>query len=1489
MKIVDWNFIGFQLTYCYYLNTLLVKCHDVVLESDLGKGYRLKGSRRRFTIQAIIWLVVMVAAVIFLPNMSSLVREKGQTKLPSSAKSQVAQVIQNHWGRGQNNTRQVVVVFNNGDSPLTDTQKQEIDGTIQRFKVQKSKYHVKSMTAASDNAAAKKQLISKDKSTELLQLMVGKNQTVSNMTKNITEGAKTSGVKTYVTGSDILNDDFTQETETGIQKTEIITVIFIFIVLTLVFRSPITPLVSLLSVGVSFIISLSVVMNLVDKVNFPLSNFTQVFMVVVLFGIGTDYNILLFDQFKEELSHGDSPVAATGRALKIAGRTILYSGSSLLIGFSALGLANFSIYRSAVGVAIAVAILLLVLLTLNPFFMALLGPRLFWPTKKFAGGSTSKMWHGIAFNSVRYPIIALVVILGVSLPFVLTYNNELNYDTLAELNDTIPAKQGFKVVQSHFSKGTAEPSTLYIKTDHALNNEKDLKAIDSLTKQLQKVKGVKTVASVTQPGGSAISDLYVGKQLGTVTSGMKTAGSGLTKISDGLDTANGKLKKANVAGSVKDVKKLADGSKQVSDGLSELNGKTGTLASGTSQLASGANTLKTGLVTYTNGVYTVNSGLNQLNSKTGTLASGVNQLASGSNQVTSGLNQLNGKTGTLSSATGQLASGSSQVASGANSLKSNLVTYTNGVYTVNNGLDQLNSKTGTLKSGITQLFDGTQSLTNGLDQLDNSKKSISDGTATLSTSVSKLQGGSSEVSQGLNQLAEQIKAGNSSVSASDLAKLVSGLQAINGNMQTLIDNSSDLPASMTALNQAATSTKQSQSAISSDMTAIKGALESAATADAAGSQSSSTTSVNGNTVADAAVAAAGSSATAEQKSAISSAVTSAVNAQNSANAKTSSSTATTKANSSAASGLSALSDLQKQLTAMNAATDQLQTLSTKLSKLSSLGTLANASIDANNKSISAVQGLQKSLSSMQELETAVGKLSNGSNQVTSGLGELQTGTDTLAAKLNQYTTGVSSAASGANKVNNGVSGLNSQVPTLTSAISALSQGTNKLNANSGALNAGTTQLASGATQVATGNGQLNAQVPTLANGVSRLASGSSQVSTGLGTLQGQIPTLTGAISALSSGTNQLVSNSAALNGGASKLAQGATELNANVPALVSGVNKLNTGAKQVADGNATMYTTMQGLVGQMQELQTGLKTASDGTKKINKGVGSANSYLTGLKDSDASKTYYVPKSVLKGKTYASALKAYMSEDNHATKLTIVLNTNPSSKSAMNKISSIQTQAQNSLKGTALDGATIAIGGQTSETNDTQAIASSDFIRTAAIMLIGILIALMVITRSVLQPFYILGTLLLAYIMSLSITRILSNWFLGQSMLTWNTPFFGFIMLIALGVDYSIFLMMKYREFDNSAATPSTRIVRASAVIGAVVLSAALILSGTFAALMPSGVLTLIQVAMVVIIGLIILVFFIPTVIPSLIRLTYPLTDRMENEGTAEESTKRHQK
>ena len=278
------------------------------------------GSKKRYIVQAIIWVVLLIASLITLPNINQLVREKGQIKLPSDLTSQVADNIQNHWGRHEDNTRQVVVVFNNGDRKLSANQQDNIDATINSFKHQEKKYHIKSMTAPNENKYTRAQLISKDKTTEILQLNVDKNITVAKTRELITKGAKTPGVKTYVTGSDILNDDFISETQEGIKKTETITIVFIFIVLALIFRSPLTPIFSLLSVGISMLISLSVVMNLAKHFNFPLSNFTQVFMVVVLFGIGTDYNILMFDQFKEELSKGLSPLQATRRSLRIAGK-----------------------------------------------------------------------------------------------------------------------------------------------------------------------------------------------------------------------------------------------------------------------------------------------------------------------------------------------------------------------------------------------------------------------------------------------------------------------------------------------------------------------------------------------------------------------------------------------------------------------------------------------------------------------------------------------------------------------------------------------------------------------------------------------------------------------------------------------------------------------------------------------------------------------------------------------------------------------------------------------------------------------------------------------------------------------------------------------------------------------------------------------------------------------------------------------------------------
>lgn len=1221
-------------------------------------------------IALIVWIGIILISIFSLPNIDQLVRSHGDTKIPSAAQSQIANRIQSKWGYGQGNTTQVVAIFNNGNKKLTADQKENINSTINYLRDNKKKLGIKDITAASDNAETRKQLISKDKTTELVQVLVSKDHgSYKTIDRELTKAVKTPNVKSYITGGDILNEKFSEATQEGVKKTEIIAAIFIFIVLILVFRSPIVPLISVFTVGVSFITTLSIVTNLVSRANFPFSNFTQVFIVVVLFGIGTDYNILLYDQFKEQLSKGEDRHTASKKAIRTAGRTILYSGSSVFIGFLALGLSKFSIYKSAVGVALGVAVLIVVLLTLNPFFMHVLGKKMFWPSKKFDGHSQSKMWHALANSSILHPLIALALVLLLTVPFVITGSGTLNYDDLDELSDTLPEKVGFNVVKDHFSAGTAEPSTLYIRSNKRLDNEKTLKLVDQITKQLQKEKGIKTVASATQPGGSEIGKLYVKGQVKTVTTGIDKAHTGLNTIGKGLTSASDQLAATNMSSGLNSVQKLIDGTEVLRNGSLKIT-------SGANQLSSGASK--------------ISSGVSSMGTQMEPLVSGLNQYAGGVDTLSSGLSQLGNRSGDLTS--------------GSQSLLNSAQKLSTGVSTLNSAAVQIDS------------------------QLDTLQQSLSDGNAAMS----EFSGLSSKVKE-LKELAPSQNAINS------LEQLAPLLTEAKKKLASVNSSFASLDKVSTALTSAA---KDSEQAAASNTDALK-------TLKLVDKSTQSTLSSADKQK----LATAESQIYAGAKKAGASAQTIKTTGETLSSVKTQ------------------VASLEKELDAVNIDSNTL----TELKQLETVMKKANTLMNSTNISESQL----KELSSLgTQLQSASGSIS----------------------KLKQFTAGVEQLNTQVNKNSalvNGVSQLNSGINTYASKV----------------------QLAS--------------------SGASTLASKSSELTSGVGTLTSGLGTLTSSLNQLSSGASTLASST---------------------PAMTSGLDQEVSGQKQ-------MYSTLKGLSGKVTTLQSGLKTAAKGTKTIGSGMTTANSYLNGMGNSAVGKTFYIPAKQIHGKSFKPVLKTYYSEDRKATKLTIVLDSNPNSAASMKKSKAIQKQVKDDLRGTSLKDATVAMGGQTSQTADINKVAGNDFTRTAAIMIVGILIALMFVTRSILMPFYIIGTLLLAYYSSLGITKAISNMLLGQSMLTWNTPFFGFIMIIALGVDYSIFLMMRYRD-SNKSLKPSARILEASGVIGAVILSAMIILSGTFAAMIPSGVLTLIQVALVVIIGLIILIIIIPVLLPALIKLTY---------------------
>ncbi|MEL4236101.1 MMPL family transporter [Lactobacillus amylovorus] len=1197
----------------------------------------------------IAWVLILIISVVALPNITELTNAHSDITLPSNVESNVAQSIENNWGAKKKNTYAIALVFNKEHGKLTDADKQAINNTLDKFTNDKSKYGIKDTLLPDSNIATRKKLQSKDGTTWVAQFNVSKKgRTVEQVYNQMNRDVKTQGLRTYVTGADVLQHDFSASIQEGIKKTEAITVVFIFIVLIIVFKSPIVPLISLLTVGVSFLTSFSIVTNLVEHANFPFSNFTQVFMVIVLFGIGTDYNILLYDKFKEDLGKGMDKYKAMHDALRNAGKTILYSGSSILIGFTALSLAKFSIYRSAVGVAVGVAVLLVVLLTLNPFFMAVLGKKMFWPVKKFTGESDDKLWHGISASTLKHPIIYLAVLAVVTVPFMLMYSGHLNYDDTDEIADSVPSKQGLLVVQKHFSKGMAEPSYLYIQSKHRLDNEENLKLIDQLTRQLQQSKDVSFATSVTQPYGQPIDMLYVNNQLNTVNDGVDQARSGLGKLSKGAN-------------------KVANGANRLRDGADQLQDGTGQLQSGAQQLVGGTSRLQ-------NGAQQLQSGATRLQSGSGQLVSGADRLRSGAGQLQSGAVRLQTGAGRLESGTHALQSGASSLVSGANRLK--------------NGANSLQS--------------GTQQMVNQLQQLSSQLSTQLSGSN--KQQLAQLQTALPQINSGIQQLNQQ-------VSGLDISGLTSQLSGLSDKISA---------AESSAKDQAAGAVKQASSAAG-----------------------------------DAAIAAL-------EKSGV-------------------------KIDSSQAAAAKA---------AANAVGDQAS------GQVKNSSSSAAGNIDTNS--------LSSMTSPVSQLKQAVAQLAQASNKALPGAA---TALNQLSSGLTQVQSAASQGVAGAQRLNSGAGQLSSGLGSLSSGASRLGAGVNRLNNGAGQLNTGLGTLANGA--------------GTLNNGLGTLANGAGTLNTGLGTLAN----------------------------GAGQLNNGVGQLASQAPQLISGIGQLNSGAGQLASGAGK-------LASRVPQLTTGIDT-------VNSGLGQGETYLKGLGSSAAADTFYIPKEFLKNDMFKKSMDVYLSPDKKSAQIIVVFNSNPSATEATDESQELSAMAKKSFQGTALKNATVAMGGQSSKIKDTKSVASGDFIRTAAIMLIGIGIALMFVTRSLLQPVYILGTLLIAYLCSLSINQWIVKAVLGRSMLTWNTPFFSFIMLIALGVDYSIFLMTRYNELkEEGFTTPSSRILKACAIIGTVVISAAIILGGTFAALIPSGIPTLIEVALTVDVGLLILVFILPITLSAAVKLTY---------------------
>lgn len=329
------------------------------------------------------------------------------------------------------------------------------------------------------------------------------------------------GLRLGLSGSASVGADMLRSSKESMKNTELYTVVLVVVILLLVYRSPLLVAVPLVTIVASLLLATSVVATLttlgqlpgMEWWNFKVFTTTKIFVVVILFGAGTDYCLFLIARYKEELAAGKTKSLALADSLGGVGEALAASAFTTIVGLATMYFAEFGKFRNS-GPAIGLCLLvtLIACLTLAPALLRALGGSVYWTIpllrrKQAAIGSAKRSadsgWSRVANLIVAHPLIVLVTAMALMTPFfVMGFQVDITYDLLSELSPDRRSKQGAALLQRHFDVGESGPIVVLAHKPHGdFDSAEGVDAIRKLTTSLY-LNGVKSVRSLVAPIGN---------------------------------------------------------------------------------------------------------------------------------------------------------------------------------------------------------------------------------------------------------------------------------------------------------------------------------------------------------------------------------------------------------------------------------------------------------------------------------------------------------------------------------------------------------------------------------------------------------------------------------------------------------------------------------------------------------------------------------------------------------------------------------------------------------------------------------------------------------------------------------------------------------------------------------------------------------------------------------------------------------------------------
>ncbi|OBH05603.1 transporter [Mycobacterium sp. E2699] len=519
-----------------------------------------------------VWVAIAVALPLSLPSLGEMAQKHPLSILPSDAPSNVTarKMTEAFHESGSDNLLLVVLTDDKGLGPADEAAYRKVVDALHRdtrdvLMVQDfvSTPPLRSVVTSKDNKAwvlpvglagelgTPRSFDAFNRVGDIVKRALNPAPAGAHLTANITGPAATVADLTVAGDRDRL-------------PIELAIAVLVLIVLLVVYRSAVTMLLPLITIGLSLVIAQAVVAGYSQVTGSGVSNQSIVFLSAIMAGAGTDYAVFLISRYHDYRRSGEDFDQAVKRALISIGKVIAASATTVGITFLLISFARMGVFETVgVSSAIGIGVAFLAAVTLLPAILVLAGPRGWVKPRREL---TARFWRRSGIRIVRRPrahLVAsvLVLIILASCAGLVRYN----YDDRKALRPSAPSSVGYAALDRHFNVNQSIPEYILVQSPRDLRTPQALADLEQMADRVSQLPNVAVVSGITRPTGNVPEQFRATYQAGAIGT-MLAGGSNLINDHTG------------------DLNRLVDGAGTLANSLREVRGQVSQLTASVEEL-----------------------------------------------------------------------------------------------------------------------------------------------------------------------------------------------------------------------------------------------------------------------------------------------------------------------------------------------------------------------------------------------------------------------------------------------------------------------------------------------------------------------------------------------------------------------------------------------------------------------------------------------------------------------------------------------------------------------------------------------------------------------------------------------------------------------------------------------------------------------------------------------------------------------------------------